>query len=196
MTESPSNRMNRRLRGTAALCAVFVAAMLGAAYAAVPLYEMFCRATGYGGTPQIASAAPAEQGSRRITVRLDANVAPGLDWEFRPEQRAVEVAVGQSVLVNYRVTNRSERTSAGTATYNVTPERTGTYFAKLQCFCFERQELKAGETIDMPVVFFIDPLLDDERELKKLNTITLSYTFFAAKPAEPVAQIGAAGSKL
>lgn len=182
----------RRHARVALTLGVFVLGMVGAAYAAVPLYDWFCRTTGFGGTPQVASSAPDKPLARRIVVRFDANVAPALAWDFAPEIRSVEVAVGESRLVNYRVTNRGSEPVVGTATYNVSPPQAGGYFNKLQCFCFTEQRLAAGEHMDMPVVFFVDPAIEDDPDLKTLRSITLSYTFFPSKKAAaPVADSGA-----
>jgi cytochrome c oxidase assembly protein subunit 11 len=183
--------LRRRHRTVALACAVFVVAMVGAAYAFVPLYDWFCRTTGFGGTPIVATAAPAASIARKITVRFDANVAPGLPWTFEPEQREVELNVGETKLVNYVVTSRAKAETVASATYNVSPPEAGGYFNKLQCFCFTEQRLGPGERMEMPVVFFVDPALDADPEFKSLHTITLSYTFFAVqKTARPVAAAG------
>jgi cytochrome c oxidase assembly protein subunit 11 len=183
---------NKNHKLVAAACGVFVASMLGAAYAAVPLYDMFCRVTGFGGTPRVATVAPDKKTDRVIRVRFDANVAPGLDWQFRPVQREMEVKVGDTVLAFYRAKNMSSHDQWGSATYNVTPDITGAYFAKIHCFCFEKQHLTAGQVMDMPVQFFIDPSIAEDASLKGLNTITLSYTFFAADPPALAAGTSAA----
>jgi cytochrome c oxidase assembly protein subunit 11 len=181
----------RRHARVAAACAVFVAAMVGAAYAAVPLYDWFCRTTGFGGTPLVAKSAPAKASERRITVRFDSNVAGGLPWEFMPEAREVEIAIGETRLVHYMAKNNWPAPTVGTATYNVSPPQAGAYFNKLQCFCFTEQRLEAGEQMDMPVAFFVDPAILQDPELKSLKSITLSYTFFPArKGREPVAARG------
>lgn len=166
----------------AAACGVFVLSMLGAAYAAVPLYQMFCQVTGFGGTPQIATSAPDTIIGRTVRVRFDSNVSAGLGWEFQPVQREIEVKIGETALAFYRAKNTSTRDQWGTASYNVTPEVTGAYFNKIHCFCFEKQHLKAGEEMDMPVQFFVDPSIVDDKTLNGIQTITLSYTFFAAEP--------------
>jgi cytochrome c oxidase assembly protein subunit 11 len=171
-------RSTRRDVAVAAACGLFVASMVGAAYAAVPLYDWFCRTTGFGGTTQVATGAPDQVLGRTITVRFDANVAAGLPWRFRPEQNTIDVRVGEVVTAMYQVTNISARETHGQATYNVTPTTTGAYFQKINCFCFSEQQLKAGETREMPVVFYVDPALADDAEQNGLNTITLSYTFF------------------
>lgn len=175
-----SGRSNHKL--VAAACGVFVLSMLGAAYAAVPLYNLFCRVTGFGGTPLVAIAAPDKATDRVIRVRFDANVAPGLNWKFQPVQREIEVRVGETALAFYRAKNLSSKDQWGSAVYNVTPDVTGGYFNKIHCFCFDKQHLAAGEEVDMPVQFFIDPSFVNDRTLSGLNTITLSYTFFATEP--------------
>ncbi|MCC6948035.1 MAG: cytochrome c oxidase assembly protein [Bradyrhizobiaceae bacterium] len=181
----------RRHVRVAAACAVFVAAMVGAAYAAVPLYDWFCRTTGFGGRPLVAKTAPDKASDRRITVRFDANVAGGLPWDFAPEIREVEIAIGETRLVNYAARNRAPSAAAGTATYNVSPPQAGAYFNKMQCFCFTEQKLAGGERMEMPVAFFVDPAILQDPELKSLKSITLSYTFFPVRQgAEPVAARG------
>lgn len=175
----------RRHRVVALSCAAFVATMVGASYAAVPLYEMFCRVTGFGGATVVAKVAPAEALERTVEVRFDANVAPGLNWSFAPEARSMQVRVGETKLAYYRVKNRSDVPVTAAASYNVTPAQTGPYFAKMQCFCFTDQTLQPGESLDMPVIFFVDPALAEDPEMNGVKTITLSYTFFPK--AAPVA---------
>jgi cytochrome c oxidase assembly protein subunit 11 len=165
----------------AGACGVFVAAMVGAAYAAVPLYNWFCRTTGFVGTPLLATAAPAHVVDRKLTIRFDANVAGGLPWRFEPERNSVDVKVGEVVSVNYRVINQSARDTAGIASYNVSPPTAGAYFSKINCFCFNEQRLKAGETRDMTVVFFVDPAIMKDSEEDGLDTITLSYTMYQVR---------------
>jgi cytochrome c oxidase assembly protein subunit 11 len=192
-----SNMSSQRSRDVviAATCGVFVAAMVGAAYAAVPLYNWFCRTTGFGGTPQLATAAPAEVLGRKLKVRFDANVAGGLPWRFEPEQHSVDVKIGQVVTVSYRVVNESARETVGIASYNVSPPTAGAYFSKINCFCFTDQRLKPGEKRDMAVVFFIAPELVKDSEQDGLDTITLSYTMYPARQAEPAgAESGAASA--
>jgi cytochrome c oxidase assembly protein subunit 11 len=187
-TDTGPPRRPRRDTTIALACAAFVAAMVGAAYAAVPLYDWFCRTTGFGGTPLVAKSAPAAPIGRRITIRFDANVAPGLPWDFAPETREVEVAIGETKLAHYLVRNNWSAATVGTASYNVSPPIAGAYFNKLECFCFTEQRLAAGERMEMPVAFFIDPEIVKDPDLKNLRSITLSYTFFPAKKApEPVA---------
>ncbi len=169
----------------AGACGLFAAAMVGMAYAAVPLYDWFCRTTGFAGTPMLASAAPDRVLDRTVIVRLDANVAGGLPWRFTPERSFVEVRVGDVVTVNYTVQNQSARETVGNATYNVSPPTVGAYFSKINCFCFTEQRLKAGEKREMPVVFFVDPKIVQDAEHAGLNTITLSYTMYRVRQSEP-----------
>jgi cytochrome c oxidase assembly protein subunit 11 len=157
-----------------------VAGMAGLAYASVPLYRLFCQVTGYGGTTQVAAAAPGASEARMITVRFDATVSPSLPWRFEPTARAVEVAVGEERLAYYRATNLSDRPVTGMATFNVTPHKAGLYFNKIACFCFDRQVLEPGESVEMPVSFYVDPEIAGDPNLDEVKTITLSYTVFLA----------------
>ena len=170
----------------AASCGLLVALMVGASYAAVPFYNWFCRTTGFNGTTQVATSAPsAAPLTRKIAVRFDANVAPGLPWKFEPEQTEIEVRIGQVVTVFYTVTNQSARTTIGQAAYNVAPLSVGAYFQKINCFCFTEQTFAAGEKREMPVVFYVDPALVAEPDNDGLNTITLSYTFYPVREPAP-----------
>jgi cytochrome c oxidase assembly protein subunit 11 len=183
------NKSRRRDFVVAAACGAFVAAMVGAAYAAVPLYSWFCRTTGFGGTPVVAHAGPVKVLDRKVTVRFDANVASGLPWKFEPEQVSIDVRIGEVVTVYYRAVNDSARETVGQAAYNVTPSTVGGYFAKINCFCFTEQRLKPHERRDMPVVFYVDPALAGDSEEDDLNTITLSYTMYpVAQPEKPVVE--------
>lgn len=161
--------------------AAVVGGMLGLAYAAVPLYEAFCRATGFNGTPLVAQEGERPIVARTVQVRFDSNVDPNLAWRFEPLQREVKVQLGEEKLVHYRATNVSQRPIVGTATYNVTPERTAGWFNKVQCFCFTEQLLQPGQSVDMPVVFFVDAEMAKDRRYDDIRTITLSYTFYEAK---------------
>jgi cytochrome c oxidase assembly protein subunit 11 len=173
----------------AACCGAVVVGMVGAAYAAVPLYNWFCRTTGFGGTTQVAEKAPDQILDRTITVRFDSNVTPGLPWKFQPEQNAVQVRIGEVATVQYKVVNETAREIAAQASYNVSPPTVGAYFNKINCFCFTEQRLKPGETRDMTVVFYIDPALAKDRDQNDLTTITLSYTFYRLRePEQPVAE--------
>jgi cytochrome c oxidase assembly protein subunit 11 len=188
---NPSSQRRRDVM-TAAACGVLVAAMVGAAYAAVPLYNWFCRTTGFGGTTQVAAAGPSQVLDRKLKVRFDANVAGGLPWRFEPEQTSIEVRLGEVVTVGYRVVNESARETTGVASYNVSPPTVGAYFSKINCFCFTDQRLKAGEKRDMMVVFFVDPALAKDSEQDDLDTITLSYTMYPVRqPETPRVENGA-----
>jgi cytochrome c oxidase assembly protein subunit 11 len=176
---------NRRIGWIAGFAAL---AMVGAAYAAVPLYAAFCKATGYAGTTQIAQRGSGAKGERVFTVRFDANVAPGLDWSFEPEVASVRLRTGATATVFFRVRNRQARETAAVAVYNVTPEVSGAWFDKISCFCFSEQRLGPGESAELPVVFFLDPRLERDHTMDKVDAITLSYTLFApANEAKPVA---------
>jgi cytochrome c oxidase assembly protein subunit 11 len=181
----PVSHRRRRDLLVAGACGAFAVAMVGAAYAAVPLYNWFCRTTGFAGTTQVATAAPAHALARKIVVRFDANVTGGLPWRFEPEQNSVEVRIGDVVTVNYVVTNESARETVGQASYNVSPPTVGAYFSKINCFCFTEQRFKPGEKREMPVVFFVDPELTNDAEQDGLNTITLSYTMYPVRQSEP-----------
>ena len=161
-------------------CLAVVIGMTGLAYAAVPLYDLFCRMTGYGGTPQRAESAPGPVGERVIIVRFDTNIDRALPWSFQPEQRAVQVKVGENRLVFFRAVNNSDHSIVGHATFNVVPDRAGRYFSKIQCFCFTEQRLDAGQSVEMPVSFFIDPAILTDRDGDHIHEITLSYTFYPA----------------
>jgi cytochrome c oxidase assembly protein subunit 11 len=178
-------QQRRRDLLVAGACGAFAAVMVGMAFAAVPLYDWFCRATGFGGTPQVATAAPRNVLDRRVLVRFDANVAPGLPWRFEPEQSAIEVPIGDVVTVNYIVTNLSAQATVGQASYNVWPPTVGAYFSKINCFCFTEQRFGPGETREMPVVFFVDPELAKDSEQDDLTSITLSYTMYPVRQTEP-----------
>ena len=176
----PQRRLGRD-SAVAAVCGLVVALMVGASYAAVPFYNWFCRVTGYNGTTQVASEAPRTAPlSRHIAVRFDANVN-GLPWTLRPEHNEIELAIGQVTTVYYHATNRSDQYSAGLAAYNVAPLTVGSYFQKINCFCFTEQTLGPGESRAMPVVFYIDPAIARDRDADTLNTITLSYTFYPVR---------------
>jgi cytochrome c oxidase assembly protein subunit 11 len=180
-------KSNRRNGVVAAIGLGMVVGMVGMAYASVPLYRIFCQVTGYGGTTQRAQTAGIKVLDQTIRVRFDANTA-GVDWNFRPKQREVELKIGETKQVAYFAHNNSAKTSTGTATFNVTPQAAGAYFNKIDCFCFTEQTLRPDETADMPIVFFIDPDIVDSEELKDISTITLSYTFFPVDDPTPVAQ--------
>lgn len=190
MTQSPHNPRNVRARISrdvlvASLCGLSVALMVGASYAAVPFYDWFCRATGFNGTTQVSTSTPASALERRIAVRFDANIGPGLPWKFEPEQTEISVKIGEVVTAYYTVTNQSARPTTAVAAYNVAPLTAGAFFQKINCFCFTEQTLAAGETREMAVVFYVDPALVADRDYDELNTVTLSYTFYPAKDPAP-----------
>jgi len=173
----------------AACCGAVVAGMVGASYAAVPLYNWFCRTTGYGGTTQVSEKAPEQVLGRTVTIRFDSNVSPGLPWRFEPEQNEIQVRIGEVATVHYKVVNEAAREIVGQASYNVSPPTVGAYFDKINCFCFTEQRLKAGETREMAVVFYVDPSIVKDHDQDDLNTITLSYTFYRLRqPDQPVAE--------
>lgn len=178
---SPIAVAERNIR-LACLCVLLVGSMIAAAYAAVPLYRLFCEATGYGGTPQRAQSAPQSPIDRTITVEFDANAGTGLPWTFLPAQRRISTRIGEQTIAYYRAANNSVEPRTGSAVFNVTPALAGRYFNKIECFCFQEQTLQPGQSVDLPVVFFIDPKIADDKDLVSLKTITLSYTFY------PVAQ--------
>ena len=179
---------SRNLR-TGMLALIGAAAMLGLGYAAVPLYQLFCQVTGFGGTTQRASeseAAMAEKlaasaGGQQISIRFDGNTAPGLGWDFKPEQVTDTVTIGQRDMAIYLAKNNSDRPITGTATFNVEPEQAGAYFNKIQCFCFTEQTLQPGQEVRMPVLYFVDPKALDDPNMEGVEQITLSYTFHQVK---------------
>ncbi|MFG1478139.1 cytochrome c oxidase assembly protein [Xanthobacter sp. V4C-4] len=170
-----------RHRLVALCCAAFIAAMVGVTYASVPLYAAFCALTGFGGATRVAQRAPDGGTARDITIRFDANVAAGLPWRFAPDAREAVVKIGAPSLAHYTARNTSGEETMGNATYNVSPPQAGAYFVKMQCFCFEAQQLGPHGAADMPVAFYVDPAILDDPDLKTLPAITLSYTFFPAR---------------
>jgi cytochrome c oxidase assembly protein subunit 11 len=194
MTERAAPSIRRRDLVVAGSAAAFALFMVGVAYAAVPLYDWFCRTTGFGGTTQIATGAPGEVLDRKITIRFDANISPGLPWRFEPERTSIQARLGEVVTVDYRAINLAARETHGIAGYNVTPLSMGIFFQKINCFCFSDQTLKAGEKRDMAVVFYIDPKMAQDADGKDVDTITLSYTFHPQRDAQrPVANNVPAG---
>ncbi len=171
-------QMNRANRKVVVVCSSVVLTMAGMAYAAVPLYRMFCQMTGFGGTTQVAVRPSETVSDQSVTVRFDANVSRGLAWEFKPVVRTVEVKLGENKLATYVATNTSGGPITGTASFNVSPEAAGVYFNKIECFCFTEQTLAPGETVEMPVSFYVDPALATDSNTQKISEITLSYTFF------------------
>ncbi len=171
-------------RKTLSVILLVVAGMIGLAFASVPLYRMFCAVTGYGGTTMVSEKLPDHTVDRTITVKFDANTSPSMYWSFKPEKYEEKVKLGQQGLIAFVAKNKDKMPTAGTALYNVTPEKVGQYFQKIQCFCFSEQILQPGEEMQMPVLFFIDPKLNDDPDMEDVKTITLSYTFFPSESEE------------
>ncbi len=187
--KSPLKFQNRR---TAGAVAAVVVAMVGLSYASVPLYDLFCRVTGFGGTPQVAEAAPTDVAAatreRIMTIRFDAATAPDLGWSFKPVERTMKVRVGEPALAFYTARNDEDAPIVGTAGFNVTPEKAGLHFAKVECFCFTEQVLAPGESVEMPVSFFIDPDIMTDAKMDDVTTITLSYTFYRSPDQSALAE--------
>jgi cytochrome c oxidase assembly protein subunit 11 len=185
---------------TAAACAVFIAAMVGASFAAVPLYRIFCQATGYNGTVRRAETAPAKVSDRMVTVRFDANVGNGLGWTFQPDQRSIRIKLGEVGTVAFRAENLMQTVSTGSAVFNVSPDVAGAWFNKIACFCFTDQTLAPHQAAELPVTFFVDPAMLADVDMSNIDTITLSYTFYPAAPPteakapKPVAALAAPGA--
>jgi cytochrome c oxidase assembly protein subunit 11 len=195
MASAPSNLEAKNAR-TATFAFVGALAMLGLGYAAVPLYDLFCRVTGFGGTTQVASESEANlaamvasnAGAKELSVRFDASTAKGVPWTFKPKQTTDTIRIGMRDMAIYTARNDGDEPITGTATFNVEPEQTGRYFNKIQCFCFTEQTLQPGEEVQMPVLYFIDPAILEDENAKDVEQITLSYTFHRAdspKPSEP-----------
>ncbi|MBK8458590.1 MAG: cytochrome c oxidase assembly protein [Phyllobacteriaceae bacterium] len=171
----------------AAACLAFFGGMVGMSYAAVPLYQLFCQVTGYGGTTQRAEQAPSVILDRTVKVHFDTTVASGLPWSFQPVKREVTIRIGETAEVAFVAKNQSAAPIVGRAAFNVTPHYAGSFFNKLECFCFTDMTVKPGEELTLPVVFFVDPAIVDQPEFKGLTSITLSYTFYPGKDDKPVA---------
>lgn len=187
MSGTTPDKAQRSNLAVAGVCLGVFVGMVGMAYAAVPLYDLFCRVTGYGGTTQRVTQYSDRVLDRQITVRFDANTAGGLPWEFKPVARSVSMPIGETVEARYTARNTFTAPTRGTATFNVAPALAGAYFNKVECFCFTETELAPGESTEMPVVFYIDPDIVDVPDLAHVETITLSYTFFPKDGDEPVA---------
>lgn len=176
----------RNLRLVGGLAGVGVV-MLGLTFAAVPLYDLFCRVTGYGGTPSQSDAGADRVLDREITIRFDASVDRDMPWRFKPEQTTMKIRIGETGLAFYEATNPTDHVVAGSASYNVTPFSAGGYFTKIDCFCFTEQVLQPGEAVRMPVTFYVDPEIVDDPEAALARTITLSYTFHEIEPPQDAA---------
>lgn len=183
---SDRTNLKRRNIRVAALSLGGAAVMVGAAFAFVPFYDAFCRAIGIGGDPQIVAENTTEAIARPVTVRFDANTDPQLPWKFEASQKSATLNLGETVTLYYRATNMADHPTTGTATFNVTPDKIGQYFNKIECFCFQEQTLAPGQSVDMGVTFYVDPALAGDALTQEVKTITLSYTFFRSKNGFPV----------
>jgi cytochrome c oxidase assembly protein subunit 11 len=187
--------LDRKTRRTALVCVGVALGMMTLAFASVPLYDLFCKVTGFGGTPMVREANASVATSRIMNVRLDANVAPSLNWSFEADTTTIPSRLGETKTVFYKITNRGKTATTGIATFNVEPAQAAAYFVKIQCFCFTEHRLEPGESMDAPVVFYIDPEIEKNKELKTLPSMTLSYTYFPAKNGQPLAATKADGDK-
>ena len=179
-------QIKRRNTATAAIALTVVVGMVGFAFASAPLYRMVCRAIGVGGATQVATAESSRHSDEPVTIRFDANTDPALGWQFKPSQKSVTVKFGETSTITYHAKNLTDHAIAGTATFNVTPEKVGIYFNKLACFCFQETVLQPGEETDLPVTFFVDPDLLKDEYANEVRTLTLSYTFFPSLNGVPV----------
>jgi cytochrome c oxidase assembly protein subunit 11 len=184
--KAAASKAGRGVRMTGLACLTLAVAMVGAAFAAVPLYNIFCKATGFDGTPLVGTSEAKQILERTINVRLDSNVSPGLAWSFKQETPSVEARLGETQTVFFQVKNEGATASTGIAAFNVQPGQAGAFFVKLKCFCFEDQRLEPGESREFPVVFYVDPAIAQEHSLDDLSMITLSYTYLASKNGLPV----------
>lgn len=185
--DEKQKKLNRSNRTVAIACVSFFVCMVGAAYASVPLYRLFCQVTGYGGTTQRVDQYSDTILDKTMKVRFDANTSNGLPWDFKPVQREVSLRIGETLMIKYEAQNLFDQPTYGRASFNVAPARAGAYFNKVECFCFTDTTLQPGESMEMPVVFFIDPEIVNDPDLKDVKTITLSYTFFPIDKPVPVA---------
>lgn len=195
VSQEARTRSGRGVRVTGLACLTLAVAMVGAAFAAVPLYNIFCKATGFDGTPLVGTAESQRSLDRTVNVRFDSNVAPGLSWSFKQETSSVDARLGETQTVFFRVKNEGTKPSTGIAAFNVQPGQAGAFFVKLKCFCFEDQTLDPGEEREFPVVFYVDPAMTEDHTLDDLTSITLSYTYLASKNGLPVASAEATGTK-
>lgn len=190
--DEKQKKLNRSNRTVAIACASFFVCMIGVAYASVPLYRIFCQVTGYGGTTQRVDQYSDTILDRTVKVRFDANTSNALPWDFKPEQREITIRIGETTMVKYDARNLFDEPTYGRASFNVAPARAGAYFNKVECFCFSDTTLQPGESMEMPVVFFVDPEIVNDPDLKDVKTITLSYTFFPIEKPKPVAKANVA----
>jgi cytochrome c oxidase assembly protein subunit 11 len=184
----------RRNRRTALAASLVIVAMLGLTAASVPLYDLYCSVSGYGGTPRTdGDTAAARPQAQRVTVLFNSDTDRDLPWRFRPMQRGLDVAVGEQTMALFEAVNHADHPVVGRAVYNVTPFKIGSYFSKIQCFCFDEQTLQAGERVEMPVSFYVDPAMLADRDTQEVRQITLSYTFFIDREATDRLRVKAAG---
>ncbi|MFC0245158.1 cytochrome c oxidase assembly protein [Falsochrobactrum ovis] len=196
--QEKDQKLSKQPRSNATIafsCLAFFVCMIGAAYASVPLYRIFCQVTGYGGTTQRVEQYSDTVLDQTIKVRFDANTAHGLPWDFKPVEREVTVRIGETKLVKYEAINRFDQPTYARASFNVAPGRAGAYFNKVECFCFTDTTLNPGDDMEMPVVFFVDPEFVNDPDLKDVKTITLSYTFFPIDKPDSVVDAAAATNK-
>ena len=193
MTETNPGQPAGKHRNIAVACVALVAVMAGLAYASVPLYRIFCQVTGYAGTTQRVAAQSNSVSDTTVTVRFDANISPGLPWTFEAVSKPMTVKLGETAIATYRATSTGPAASIGTASYNVVPDQAGVFFNKLACFCFAEQTLAPGQSVEMPVQFFVDPAMALDSDGRRIKEITLSYTFFpvAAAAKKGIAERGA-----
>jgi cytochrome c oxidase assembly protein subunit 11 len=174
----------RRNRRTGIAAGLVILAMLGLTAASVPLYDLYCRVSGYGGTPRIdGNAAAVRPQAQRVTVSFNADVDHDLPWRFQPAQRSLSVLVGEETMAYYEAVNHADHAVVGRAVYNVTPFKIGSYFSKISCFCFDEQTLQPGQRVEMPVSFYVDPAMLEDADTREVRQITLSYTFFIDREA-------------
>jgi cytochrome c oxidase assembly protein subunit 11 len=193
-SKPPLSPTARRNRNVAIVCGAVFFGMIGAAYAAIPIYRAFCQLTGFDGTVRRAEAAPDKVLDRTLTIRFDTNVRD-LPWDFSAQQTAQVARIGETKVALFKVTNRADKPVTGRAVFNVVPEQAGPYFQKLACFCFSDQTIQAGQTVEMPVLYFVDPKYADDYETKGKKEVTLSYTFYPAVDAKPVQTAAKASSR-
>ncbi len=184
MTTPSDQDLIRKNAKTGLIVLAVVFGMIALSFASVPLYSLFCRVTGFGGTTQTAETLPATVLDREIKVQFNADTGRNMGWEFKPEQRSITVKLGQQGFTAFHARNPASHATSGTALYNVTPLKAGIYFHKIQCFCFDKQTLQAGQDVSMPVLFYVDPAMNDDPNMDDVHTITLSYTFYPADSDE------------
>lgn len=184
MSQNKEKKPGTEERKTAIFLVGIIIGMIGLSFASVPLYRIFCQKTGFGGTTQVATAFAKEIRDRTFTVRFNADVSSDLPWSFEPLQKEIKVKAGETAFALYHVVNNSNEPLIGMSTYNVTPDKAGGYFNKVECFCFLEQRLEPHESVDMPLLFFIDPSVTEDKNMYDVDTITLSYTFFHYKKGD------------